>query len=201
MSARSIAIVDTGIANKASIVAAFARLSWDPVLTTDARVIRDSRASVLPGVGAFGAGMERLRLTGLDDALSERVRAERPTLAVCLGLQLLCASSEESPGVEGLAIIDRPVGRFPSGVRVPQFGWNRVEPGADAELVAPGFAYFANSYRLEHTPPGWISSTATHGSTFVAALERGPILACQFHPELSGAWGRSLLERWLSLCA
>ncbi|MCP4246745.1 MAG: imidazole glycerol phosphate synthase subunit HisH, partial [bacterium] len=89
------------------------------------------------------------------------------------------------------------VTRFGAGVRVPQLGWNRVEPTPGCVLSQPGYAYFANSYRLVECPTGWRAAYADHGGRFVAALERGPLLACQFHPELSGSWGIALLGRWL----
>jgi imidazoleglycerol phosphate synthase glutamine amidotransferase subunit HisH len=76
-------------------------------------------------------------------------------------------------------------------------GWNRVEPGPGSVLVEPGWAYFANSYRLDEVPDGWVGSHSDHGGRFVSALERGDVLACQFHPELSGEWGARLIDRWL----
>ena len=87
-------------------------------------------------------------------------------------------------------------------MRVPQLGWNRVEPHAGCRLIEPGHAYFANSFKA--TPPlpdGWAGATAEHGGPVIAAFERGSVLACQFHPELSGAWGRALIERWLMKAA
>ncbi len=195
--AGSVAIVRTGVSNTASVIAAFGRCGLETVLTTDPREVESAGALVLPGVGSFAAGMSVLESAGLVDALRHRIEAGRPTAAFCLGLQLLCATSEESPGVEGLGVIDARVERFGEGVRVPQFGWNRVEPGEGCGLVRPGHAYFANSYRIGATPAGWSSATADHGGRFVAAVERGAVLACQFHPELSGAWGLDLLKRWL----
>jgi imidazoleglycerol phosphate synthase glutamine amidotransferase subunit HisH len=88
------------------------------------------------------------------------------------------------------------VGRFADGVRVPQFGWNRVVPEPGCRLVEPGYAYFANSYRVLEAP-GCAVATAEHGGRFIAALERAGVLACQFHPELSGAYGHDLIARWL----
>jgi len=88
--------------------------------------------------------------------------------------------------------------RFPAGVRVPQIGWNRIEPQAGAVFLEPGYAYFANSYRMTTVPAGWTAAFAEHGDRWVAALERGAVLACQFHPELSGVWGNQLLRRWLA---
>jgi glutamine amidotransferase len=197
--AHRVGIIDTGVANIASLLAAFERLGRPARLTDSAVEIRDAGHVVLPGVGAFAAGMEKLTRAGLDGPLTERIAAGAPTLAVCLGLQLLCEGSAESPGVEGLGVVPAAVTRFGDGVRVPQFGWNEVKPAEGAALLRPGFAYFANSFRVAALPPGWTGATADHGGPFVAALERGGLLACQFHPELSGRWGGELLERWLGL--
>src|SRR4029453_10982833 len=132
-----------------------------------------------------------LREAGLDAALAARVRGGRATLAMCVGLQVLFEASDESPDARGLAGVPGRVGRFPEAVRTPQFGWNRVEPEPGCRLLEPGYAYFANSYRVREAP-GCAIATAEHGSRFVAALERGRVLACQFHPELSGAYGHQL---------
>lgn len=197
----TIAVVDTRTANIASMLASLRRIGLDPEITTEARVVREAPRVVLPGVGAFGAGMARLVALDLVDALRERVRAERPLLAVCLGLQLLTAGSEESPGVAGLGIFpELTVGRFVSAPIVPQLGWNLVTPDPGCALLEAGHAYFANSYRLTEAPSGWQAARAHHGEPFVAAIERGPQLACQFHPELSGAWGQALLARWRDAC-
>ena len=168
--------------------------------STPPEVVRDAEQLVLPGVGAFGAGMARLTELGLVEPLRERLGDERPTLVVCLGLQLLCAASEESPGVAGLGIFDLTVGRFEKAPIVPQLGWNLVKPSEGCRLLEEGYAYFANSYRITEPPPGFHAAHAHHGERFVAAFERGPVLACQFHPELSGAWGQALLARWRDAC-
>jgi imidazole glycerol phosphate synthase glutamine amidotransferase subunit len=114
-------------------------------------------------------------------------------------MQLLCRGSEESPGADGLEVIDITVSRFGGEEKVPQLGWNQVEPGPGSRFVEPGWAYFANSYRLDLAPEGWVGSDTEYGGRFVSALERGDVLACQFHPELSGAWGARLLGRWLEM--
>lgn len=200
MNGVGVTILRTGSANVASVVAAFERLGCTARLSDDASEARDARLLVLPGVGSFGAGMRRLCETGLDSVILERVNEDRPLLGICLGLQLLCASSEESPGIAGLAVVEAGVTRFRSDVRVPQMGWNRVIPFEGSEFLREGAAYFANSYKLDGVPSGWTGAMARHGDTFVAALERGRTLACQFHPELSGAFGESLLRRWLVGC-
>ncbi len=193
----SLAVVRTGAANLASVLAALRRAGGRPVLVASPREVESAAALVLPGVGAFDSVMERLRAAGLVAPLAERIRLGRPTMAICLGLQLLAESSEEAPGVRGLGVLSTGVHRFPSSVRVPQLGWNRVVVGAGCRLLESGFAYFANSYRLQ-AAPDWASATAEHGGPFVAGVERGTVLGCQFHPELSGPWGQRLVNRWLA---
>ncbi|MBI1849965.1 MAG: imidazole glycerol phosphate synthase subunit HisH [Planctomycetes bacterium] len=180
------------------MLAGLRRAGAAPALTEDPDAVRAAERVVLPGVGAFAAAMLELDATGVASALADRVRAGRATLAVCLGLQLLGEASEESPGARGLGVLAGTARRFPESVRVPQMGWNRVEPDAGCRVLTAGDAYFANSYRLVDAPRGWLVATSDHGGRFVAALERGRVLACQFHPELSGAWGLDLLRRWLT---
>jgi imidazole glycerol-phosphate synthase subunit HisH len=192
-----VVVVPTGTANLASVRAALMRLGARPRLAESAAMIEDATHVVLPGVGSFGAAVAGLREAGLDAALAARVRAGRATLAMCVGLQVLFEASDESPEATGLAVLPGRVGRFPDAVRVPQFGWNRVVPEAGCRLIEPGYAYFANSYRVQDAP-GCAIAIAEHGGRFVAALERERVLACQFHPELSGAYGHALIGRWLA---
>ena len=194
---RLVTIVPTGTANTASVVAALTRLGAAVEEAASAGDVETSPGVVLPGVGAFGSAMDRIDSLGLAAPIRERIEAHRPTLAVCVGMQLLSRGSEESPGVTGLQVLEEPVGRFGDGVTVPQMGWNRVEPGSGSRFVESGWAYFANSYRLDRLPEGWVGSSTDHGGEFVSALEMGDVLACQFHPELSGRWGARLLDRWL----
>lgn len=189
-------VVPTGTANTASILAGFRRLGGDPAIARSPDDLASADHVVLPGVGSFGAAMAEVDRIGMRDALRERLREGRPTLAVCVGMQLLAEVSEESDGARGLGHIDNPVGRFPNEVRVPQLGWNQVRAGGDCRFVTDGWAYFANSYRIERLPPGWAGAVADYGGEFVAAMERGDVLACQFHPELSGAWGSGILAAW-----
>jgi imidazole glycerol-phosphate synthase subunit HisH len=196
VSAPEVVVVPTGTANLASVRAALTRLGARPRLAEDAAMIEDASHVVLPGVGSFGAAMAGLCEAGLDTALAARVTGGRAALAMCVGLQVLFEASDENPHAVGLAVLSGRVGRFPEAVRVPQFGWNRVEPAPGCRLLAPGYAYFANSYRVLEAP-GCSVATAGHGGRFVAALERDRVLACQFHPELSGAYGHELIARWL----
>ena len=197
MTGPEVIVVRTGVANLASVLAGLRRAGAAPRVSNEPRDIETAAHLLLPGVGAFGAGMRQLAVDGLIAPLRTRVLAGRPTLAICLGLQLLCESSEEDPGVAGLGVIPGVVKRFPDTVRVPQMGWNHVAPDDGCRLLRAGYAYFANSYRLTECPPDWHAAYAEHGGRFIAALENGAVVAGQFHPELSGPWGLDLLRRWL----
>lgn len=193
-----VALVATGVANLASVAAAFVRLGVEPVVVAAPAAIAAARAVVLPGNGTFGAAMAALEETGCADALRERVARERPLLAICLGLQLLCERSEESPGVRGLAVV--PGATVALAQRRPHLGFARV--ASEGAPWREGYAWYAHSYRLAAAPTdstvAW--SEAGRGATrerFVAAFARGALLGCQFHPELSGPYGAALLAEWL----
>lgn len=194
---RSITIVPTGTANLASVLAGLTRLGAEPSLAREPGDVQRADRAVLPGVGSFGAAMAEIDTMGMRSVLEERIRDGRPTLAVCVGMQLLAAESEESEGVQGLGVIPDRVRRFSDDVLVPQLGWNQVMSAPESRFVGDGWAYFANSFRLSDVPTGWVGATTEHGGEFVSALERGDVLACQFHPELSGSWGRGVLANWL----
>ncbi len=193
-----IVLMRTGTANLASVAAAFHRAGRSVRISESADDAADAALVVLPGVGSFGAVSDRLDELGLRTPLGDRIRAGRPTMAVCLGMQLLGEGSEESPGAAGLGVIPATATSFRAGVRRPQLGWNRVTAGAGCSILNDGAAYFANSFKLDSVPAGWSGALTDHGGDFVAAIERGAVLACQFHPELSGAWGQALIERWLA---
>jgi imidazole glycerol phosphate synthase glutamine amidotransferase subunit len=192
-----VVIVRTGTANLASVVAAMGRAGRSVEVTSDPQRVVEADRLVLPGVGSFGPVMGRINDLGLAEPLVRRIRDGRPTLTICLGLQLMAAGSAERPGLPGLGIFDVQATRFPDRVRVPQLGWNTIRARPGCRLLSDGAGYFANSYRLESIPGGWNTAVSDHGGEFVAAIERGPVLACQFHPELSGRWGHELIERWL----
>ncbi len=200
-----VAIVQTGVGNLASLEASFVRLGLQPMLVNRPEQILKADRLVLPGVGAFAAAMETLGELNLIGAIQQRVKQQKPTLAICLGMHLLGKQSEESPGCSGLDLLAATAKSFPASVPVPQIGWNQVEQQDACALLCDGDAYFANSFRWSISPgfaaelrqENWNFATANHGGEFIAAVERGPVLACQFHPELSGEWGQQLLQRWL----
>jgi len=197
-------ILSTGVANIASVAAAIERCGRAAVVTARREDVVGAAHLVVPGVGAFGAAMARLEQLHLVEPLTERVRSERPTLSICLGMQLLFDSSEESPGVRGLGIIPGCVTRFPRlpGLRVPQLGFNMVALRDGATAFDSGYAYYANSYRVagETVAPGWTVATTDYAGLFLGAVcsSTGRVVGCQFHPELSGKWGHALISRWLN---
>lgn len=180
-------LIETGTANTASMRTALTRLGAQVRTVTSPEHVDAAGRLVLPGVGSFAAAMTALRTQGLVEPLTRRIQAGLPTLAVCVGLQVLADASEESPGVAGLGIIPATVRRLPAS-RLPQLGWNRV---GDADVS------FANSFGLRQAP-GFDVAWAEHGGRFVAAASRGNVLACQFHPELSSDAGVRWLSRWLA---
>jgi len=201
LTGRRIVVVRTGLANVASVTAACRRLGLEPEVILDPAAIESAPFVLLPGVGAFGPAMDVLERAGADEALRRRIERDAPTLAICLGLQLLCRSSAESPGRRGLGLLEADVEAFTAPVRLPQLGWNRVEPDPGLHAIEPGHAYFANSFRLAGAPAGWSAAWTEHGERFVAAIGRGSVLACQFHPELSGAWGARVVRAWAEAAA
>lgn len=191
-------VVPTGSCNLASVSAGLRRAGARPVVAGDADAVADAPRVVLPGVGAFGPARRALAANGFDRALAARVTAGRPTLAICLGLQLLCEGSDEAPGVDGLGLVPGTVRGLDPSPRLPHMGWSRVTPPDAPGLIPEGWAYFAHSFALTNEPAGCRVAWSTHGVPFVAALERDGLLACQGHPELSGRWGRRLIARWLA---
>jgi imidazole glycerol phosphate synthase glutamine amidotransferase subunit len=205
-SAAKVAFAATGVANLASIMAAFRRAGAEPYLASGPDELAAAAFAVLPGVGSFGSAMSALAAAGMDEAFRDRVGRGEPTMGVCAGMQLFFEGSDESPGVAGMGIVPGVFRRFPAELPVPQLGWNRVIPSSAGNAVRRGWAYFANSYRLSEAPEGFAVSWSEYGESFVAALERPRadgkfLLLCQFHPELSGPWGLELIEAWLRSAA
>jgi imidazole glycerol phosphate synthase glutamine amidotransferase subunit len=179
-----VAVCEYGAGNIRSVVVAFERLGADVASTESSNDVLEADLAVLPGVGSAASAMDGLRARGLDEALRRRVAAERPTLGICLGLQLALEESEEDGGVACLGLLPGRAVRMRNG-RVPRIGWAPVEPGG-------GAYYFAHSYAAQ-TPAATARSEGV-----VAIAEWGSFLGVQFHPERSGAAGARFLERCLS---
>lgn len=197
-----IQIIDTGVANLRSMEAALQREGRTTERTRQAEAVRAAEQVVLPGVGSFARGLANLG-PEVGEAVRRRVQDGRPTLTVCLGMQMLAEASDEDPGRPGLGVLPGTVRRLASG-RIPHLGWSAVRDRNQPAWLESGFAAFAHSFALpaaacaDLEAAGWRTAVCTTGETsFVAAAARGGVLACQFHPELSGAWGGRLLRRWL----
>jgi glutamine amidotransferase len=195
----SVVLVDAGGTNIGSVRYALQRLGADAALTSDAATIRAADKVILPGVGAAGPGMARLRKLGLVELLRSLVQ---PVLGVCLGMQLLCTHSEE--GDTGcLGLIPARVRRFAAvpGLRVPHMGWNHIRSQRDHLLLAglgdDEQAYFVHSYAV---PIGeWTLASSEHGESFSAVIASDNFHGMQFHPERSAAVGARLLKNFLDL--
>ena len=198
MTAR-VAVLDYGIGNLRSAQKALERLGADARLTAEPDEVAAADGVVLPGVGAFGRCMEAMADTGLDKVATDAIGADVPFLGICVGMQLLYESSEESPGVEGLGALPGVVRRLGPGVKHPQMQWNTLdvvgEPALLAGLERPVWVYFVPSYAPE--PGADVVATCEYGGTVVAAVERGRLWATQFHPEKSGDAGLGLLANFL----
>lgn len=195
----SVVLVDAGGTNIGSVRYALQRLGVEAPLTTDPAAIRAAGKVILPGVGAAGPAMARLRALGLVELLRGLTQ---PVLGVCLGMQLLCAHSEEGD-TDCLGLIPATVRRLQptTDLRVPHMGWNRLDalvahPLLDG-LDSDAQAYFVHSYTV---PPGdYTLASARHGATFSAVVARGNFFGMQFHPERSAAVGARLLRNFIAL--
>jgi glutamine amidotransferase len=198
----AVTVVDLGLGNLGSVLQALLRAGGDPRLAERARDIARAPRVVLPGVAAFGLGMERAAALGLRGALDEALARGAPLLGICLGMQILFEEGEEDGLRKGLGLLPGRVTRLPSGIQVPHIGWQRLErTGASPLLDASRspWAYFANSYRCE-APPEVTQAIAEHGGVRIAAIVgRGNVHGVQFHPEKSARDGELLLARFLRL--
>lgn len=204
MSSRRVAVVDYGSGNIASVANALWAAGAEPEILRTAEAVARADRVVLPGVGAAGAALDRLRRGGFDEALSELHRAGRPILAICVGMHMLAEELDEFGRQRGLGWIGGRVVKLAddaqAGIRVPHMGWSEVVPAADdgawygADPAARYF-YFCHSYRLAGEQA--VTATARHGIPFTAAIQFDSVLAVQFHPEKSSSNGRNLLERFL----
>jgi imidazole glycerol-phosphate synthase subunit HisH len=207
-----VAVVDYGAGNVRSVLRALERAGVKARLAADPEVVAAAGRVVFPGVGALPDCMAALRRLGLDEAIRAHVKAGRPFLGICLGLQALFDHGEEQGGADGLGILPGRVVRFPHGARgpdgrplkVPHMGWNAVtwtEAGRRHPVVSklPDGAhfYFVHAYHPVPEERAHCAGTADHGGPFCAAAAHENVLAVQFHPEKSQAAGEALLARWL----
>ncbi len=200
-----IAIIDYDAGNIKSVEKALEFLGQEVVITRDPEILLNAEKVILPGVGAFGDAMERLEEYKLIDVIQKIVDNKTPFLGICLGLQLLFDSSEEAPGVKGLGILPGRIVKFPMdmGLKIPQIGWNALKQpnkGRLFEGIEEGeFVYFVHSYYLQADNFSDVVATTEYGVIVHAAVERGNVFACQFHPEKSSDVGLKILKNFVEL--
>jgi len=200
-----IAIVDYGAGNLLSVKKALDFIGAESVITASADEIKNADGVILPGVGSFRNAMESMHESGLVEAVRSVAQSGRPFLGICLGLQLLFESSEESPGVEGLGVLKGKILKIPSdNLKVPHMGWNSLEFKKSTPLfegISDGaYVYFVHSYYLSAENISDVSSTTEYGVTIHASVANGNLFATQFHPEKSGDVGLQMLRNFVSLC-
>ena len=200
-----IAIIDYDAGNLKSVEKALVSLGEDCIVTRDAESILGADKVILPGVGAFGDAMEKLHRFGLVEVIRKVAAAGTPFLGICLGLQLLFRSSDESPGVEGIGILDGEIVSIPpkEGYKIPHMGWNSIEIKEGAGLFRgienQSYVYFVHSYYLKADHPEDVAATTDYIVPIHASVEHGNVFACQFHPEKSGDVGLQILRNFCDL--
>lgn len=198
-----IAIIDYDAGNIKSVEKAFQFLKQDVVLTRERDEILNADAVVLPGVGSFGDAMMKLEHYGLADVIREVVKRHTPFLGICLGLQLLFDSSDETPGVKGLGILPGKIIKIPDdqGLKVPHIGWNSLDfpkKGRLFEGIDEGaYVYFVHSYYLACDDPSMVTATTDYVTHIHASVEMNNVFACQFHPEKSSDIGLKILNNFI----
>ena len=195
-----IAIIDYGMGNLGSVQKALAFLGFESEITNDPSTVMAADGVVLPGVGAIGAAMEALNSRGLDKVVHEYIATGKPFLGICLGMQMLFDTSEESFGgepVKGLSVLPGKVVKFPSdmGLKIPQIGWDDLSSRNEI-LPDKEFVYFVHSYYCVPENEEDIAATVTYGIEYCCSVKRDNVFACQFHPEKSGEAGLRILNRW-----
>lgn len=201
MAKRSVTILNHRINNLANIVNAFKVLGVDVDVAENPEQLENAGHVVLPGVGAFGASMDALEATGLDDALKAHVRAGKPLLGICLGYQVLFDKGTEGGERAGLGLLRGYVTRFERGLPIPHVGWNQLQivkaHPATRGLRDGAHVYFTHSYHTVDVPEDTVLLCAEYGGQFVCGAAKDNVLGVQFHPETSGASGLRLLLHYV----
>lgn len=200
-----IAIIDYDAGNIKSVEKALISLGEEAVMTRDKEVILGADKVILPGVGAFGDAMEKIRGYGLEEVIKEVIDKDTPFLGICLGLHLLFEESEETPGVKGLGILKGKVIKIPEdqGLKVPQIGWNSLKFPNKGKLFKgikeDSYVYFVHSYYLKAEDESIVTATTDYVVNVHASVEKYNVFACQFHPEKSSEVGLAILKNFIEL--
>ena len=200
-----IAIIDYDAGNIRSVEKAMAKLGQEVWVTRDRERIMNADKVILPGVGSFGDAMAHLREYNLVEVIKDVVAEKKPFLGICLGLQLLYESSEETPGVEGLGILKGKILKIPEqeGLKIPHMGWNSLHLQNDGRLFRGieqnPYVYFVHSYYLKAEEDETVKATTQYSVNIHASVEKDNVFACQFHPEKSSDVGLQILKNFVEL--
>ncbi len=200
-----IAILDYDAGNIKSVEKAMQLLGQEITVTRERETILRADKVILPGVGAFGDAMDKIRQYGLYEVIHEVVDKGTPFLGICLGLQLLFERSEESPKAEGLGVLKGEILRIPEtpGLKIPHMGWNSLKLQNHGRLFADlpdePYVYFVHSYYLKAADEGIVTAATEYGTQIHASVEQGNVFACQFHPEKSSDVGIQILKNFIAV--
>lgn len=198
-----IAIVDYGVGNLFSLQSSLKSIGQNAVVSSDPDIIRSAERIILPGVGAFGDAAEKLRVTGMDRIVLEQAAEGKPLLGICLGMQLLFEKSYEFGEHEGLALLKGNIvpmeGIIPTGLKIPQMGWNALIKKRDHYLLhgieEGDCVYFVHSFYATDCEECLIATTE-YGKELTAVVSKDNVMGCQFHPEKSGKIGLRILKNY-----
>ena len=200
-----VAIIDYDAGNIKSVEKAVIALGEEAIVTKDHNAILAADHVILPGVGAFGDAMEKLHRYELVDIIRKVIDRGTPFLGICLGLQLLFESSEESEGISGLGILPGRILRIPEkkDIKIPHIGWNSLSYPSEGRLFRSlqegSYVYFVHSYYLQAKEPEIVKAVTEYSALIHASVEKNNIFACQFHPEKSSEVGMNILRNFLDV--
>lgn len=200
-----IGIIDYDAGNIRSVEKALAYLGEETVVSREPEILMKADKVILPGVGSFGVAMENLHKYNLVPMIKDLVHKGTPLLGICLGLQLLFDSSEETPGVEGLGILKGKILKIPSseGLKIPHMGWNSLHLQNNGRLFKDipedTYVYFVHSYYLQAEDPEIVKAVTNYSTWIHASVEKNNVFACQFHPEKSSKYGLKILENFAKI--
>ncbi len=201
-----IAIIDYGAGNIQSVYKALKFIGADCKVTSDKDEILHADGAILPGVGSFGDAMDTMTKRGIKDTIIEYTKSGKPFLGICLGLQLLFPESEETPGVKGLDIFKGTITKIPNQnrtLKIPHMGWNNIsikqKNGIFKDIEGEPYVYFVHSFYLKAQDKDIVAATTQYGVEIDAAVQKGNIIATQFHPEKSGEVGLKMLKNFVEM--
>ena len=201
-----IAIIDYGAGNIQSVYKALKFIGADCKVTSDKDEILNADGAILPGVGSFGDAMDTMTKRGIKDTIIEYTKSGKPFLGICLGLQLLFPKSEETPGVKGLDIFKGTITKIPNQnrtLKIPHMGWNNIsikqKNGIFKGIEGEPYVYFVHSFYLKAQDKDIVAATTQYGVEVDAAVQKGNIIATQFHPEKSGEVGLKMLKNFVEM--